>query len=765
MPDPTGPAAAPAALSLDEKAALVSGVGGWSTAAVERLGVGPITLTDGPHGLRLAAEDGAAGQFSLSNAVPATCFPTASALGSSWDPDLLAQVGEALGVESRAAGVGVLLGPGVNIKRAPLCGRNFEYLSEDPHLTARLGAALVRGVQSQGVGACVKHFAANNQETERLRVSAEVDERTLREIYLPAFEHIVTTEQPAMVMAAYNRVNGVYNTQNRRLLTEVLREEWGFEGAIVSDWGAVADPVAAVSAGLNLEMPGTHGTSARKIVEAVEAGDLDEAVLDQAVAHMLRLVERVPGPGDRTAKVNFARHHALARRAAAEAAVLLKNDDAILPLDPEAELSIAVIGDFAHTPRYQGAGSSLVNVTRVENALDAMAGLAGRSLALTYARGFAQAAADRDPALHEAAVATAATADIAVLFLGLPAGDESEGYDRAHIDLPEDQVRLLEAVAAVNARVVVVLANGGVVRVSPWERHATAILEGWLAGQAGGAAIADLLFGKANPSGKLAETVPLRLEDTPAYLNFPGTPTAVTYGERIYVGYRYYDAKDLPVSYPFGHGLSYTTFTYAHLSTKVEGAGDQVRITVALEVTNSGPRAGQEVVQLYVGDPVAEVDRPLRELKAFTKVDLAPGQTQTVEFELRARDLSYFSAREDRWVLEAGEFELCIGASSRDLRLRATVNVDAPPLARRLTLDATVAEWLADPVGGPGLLEALAGSGSSFQNPEVQHMVAQLPLGRLITLSGDRIDRGRLSRLMATAGPEPIEAEDGHHAR
>jgi len=383
MSEPIGAPGVLAALTLEEKAALVSGGGAWESAAVERLGIASITLTDGPHGVRLPTDDATSGQFSLRNSVPATCFPTASALGSSWDPDLLVRVGEALGAESRAARVGVLLGPGVNIKRTPLCGRNFEYLSEDPILTGRLGAALVRGIQSKGVGACVKHFAANNQETERLRVSAQVDERTLREIYLPAFEHIVTTEHPASVMAAYNRVNGVYATENRWLLTEILREEWGFEGAVVSDWGAVADPVAAVAAGLDLEMPSSHGVSARKIVDAVRTGTLAEEVLDQAVTRVLRLVEAVTHGDEETDKVDFARHHALARQAAAESAVLLKNDGAILPLDPQAEIRIAVIGDFAHEPRFQGAGSSLVNATRVENALDAMAATAGKSVSLT----------------------------------------------------------------------------------------------------------------------------------------------------------------------------------------------------------------------------------------------------------------------------------------------------------------------------------------------------------------------------------------------
>ncbi|WP_218040501.1 glycoside hydrolase family 3 C-terminal domain-containing protein [Actinomadura sp. WMMB 499] len=758
------------ALSLEEKAALLSGRDAWSTAGVERHAIPSIVLTDGPHGLRKPPKDAEA--FGFGASVPATCFPTAAALGSSWDVDLLERVGRALGDEARAAGVAVLLGPGVNIKRSPLCGRNFEYLSEDPVLTGRLGAALVRGVQSRGVGASVKHFAANNQETDRMRISAEVDERTLREIYLAAFEHIVTTARPWTVMAAYNRISGVPAAENHWLLTEVLRGEWRFDGLVVSDWGAVADPVAAVAAGLDLEMPTTNGSSAARLVEAVESGHLDEVVLDRAVARLLDLVDRADADapaGD--IGFGFDRHHALARTAAAESAVLLKNDDAILPLDPAARMSVAVIGEFARTPRFQGAGSSQINPTRVDCALDALAEAAGDDIRLSFSPGFSLSGEGSD-SLFADAVAAAADADVAVVFLGLPEGRESEGFDREDIDLPDVQLRLLDAVARANRDVVVVLANGGVVEVASWQHNAKAVLEGWLAGQAGGGAVADLLFGRANPCGRLAETVPTRLQDNPSYLDFPGADGIVSYGERLYVGYRYYDARDMDVAYPFGHGLSYTTFSYSDLDATVEGSGDDVAVRLRLTVTNTGPMAGKEVVQVYVRDVECSADRPVRELKAFTKVGLAPGESAPVEFELDARDLSFFSPAHGRWVLESGEFQIGVGASSRDLRLTARVTLDAPALPRPLGRDSSVGEWLAHPEGGPLLLRALgAMEGSAVAaDPTILRMVESLPLNRLATMSGDRLDTADLDRLLdrsASAparGAAPTDAPRTRHA-
>ncbi|MFJ8194096.1 beta-glucosidase [Streptomyces sp. NPDC096094] len=696
-------------------------------------------------------------EFSFEASLPATCFPTAAALGSSWDVDLLVRVGEALGDESRAAGVSVLLGPGMNIKRSPLCGRNFEYLSEDPVLTGHLAAALVRGIQSRGVGASLKHFAANNQETDRMRVSAEVDKRTLREIYLAGFEYVVRQAQPWTVMAAYNRINGVHAAQNRWLLTEVLREEWGYDGLVVSDWGAVVDPIAAVEAGLDLEMPGNNGGSTARIVQAVKDGLLDEAVVDRAVARVLRLARRA-GTDAAAPAVDTEAHHALARLAAVESAVLLKNDDGFLPLDPGAITKLAVIGEFARSPRYQGAGSSKVNPTKVDNALDALTALAGDGMSLSFAPGFSLTGqGDEGEALLAAAVSEAQTADIALLFLGLPEGQESEGFDRAHIDLPDAQIRLLQAVAEANPNVVVVLANGGAVRTSPWDRQARAVLEGWLSGQAGGGAIADLLFGKANPCGRLAETIPLRLQDTPGYLNFPGSGSTVSYGERHYVGYRYYDAKEADVGYPFGHGLSYTTFDYADLDAVVEGEGPDVQVRLSLTVTNTGSRAGKEVVQLYVGDTEASVDRPVRELKAFSKVELGPGESRPVRFTLRARDLSFFSTQHGRWVLEAGDFTIAVGASSRDVRLATVVTVTAPLLTLPLSGDSTVGDWLAHPTGGPlfrKVMSEMEGSAMA-SDPTIFRMIASLPLSRLVAMTGGVLPGDLVERLLD-------QVADGH---
>jgi beta-glucosidase len=516
-------------LTLEEKASLCLGSDFWHTAPVERLGISAIMLSDGPHGLRRQPEEG--DHVGISGSLPATCFPTAAALGSSFDPDLVRRVGEALGEEAIAQRVDVVLGPGINIKRSPLCGRNFEYFSEDPLVSGVLGAALVEGIQSQGVGASVKHYAANNQETDRLRVSAEVDERTLREIYLPAFERVVKQARPWTVMCAYNKLNGTYASEHEWLLTRVLRDEWGFDGLVVSDWGAVHDRVAALAAGLDLEMPPNLGLSDAAIVAAVRSGELDETLLDRAVARVLQLVERARArPAARGFDADA--HHALARSAAAECAVLLKNENGLLPLQPLAGQTIAVIGEFARIPRYQGAGSSQVNPTRVDIPLDELRAAVPEDVDVPFA-------ADGDEAVE-----LATNADVVIAFLGLPAADESEGYDRTHIDLPPDQTALLERLAAVSPRVVVVLANGSAVSVSGWDAHAAAILECWLGGQAAGGAVADLLLGAASPSGRLAETIPLRLQDSSAHLNFPGEDGHVRYGEGVFVGYRGYDVLD-----------------------------------------------------------------------------------------------------------------------------------------------------------------------------------------------------------------------------
>jgi beta-glucosidase len=725
-------------LTVEQKAALCCGADFWHTAAVP--GIASIMVSDGPHGLR--AQPGAGDHVGLGGSLPATCFPTAAALASSWDPELAREIGVALGEEARAQGVAVVLGPGVNIKRSPLCGRNFEYLSEDPHLAGVLAAAMVEGVQSRGVGTSVKHFAANNQETDRLRVSAEVDERTLREIYLPAFEHVVTRARPWTVMCAYNKVNGVYASQHEWLLSTVLREEWGFDGVVVSDWGAVADRVAALVAGLDLEMPPNRGVSDRAIVDAVADGSLDVAVLDRTVDRMRLLVERAgtPAPG---ATFDEDAHHALARRAAADGIVLLRNEghdpeDRVLPLHDSSSLTVAVVGELARTPRYQGAGSSQVNPTRLDVPLDELVAALPQAT-VSFAPGYPLdgsadgAPADRAPtgrALADEAVALAAGADVVVAVLGLPAAAESEGFDRTHIDLPVAQTTLLARLAGTGVPVVVALAHGGVVRTDPWEHRVAAVLECWLGGQAGGGGLADVLTGVTDPGGRLAETIPLRLADTPSHLNFPGEQGHVRYGEGVFVGYRGFDALDRPVAHPFGHGLSYTEFAYSGLTVVVDGTD----VTVGATVTNTGDRAGREVVQLYVGDPECTVARPPAELRGFTKITLAPGESRTVSFTLGARDLSFWSVLDGGWVLEPGEFEIAVGASSRDLRLCRTVTVDAPAPARPLTADSTLEEWLADPDAGPAL-RAAAGPGV-LGDAEMLRVIGNFPLGRIAAFPG-----------------------------
>lgn len=706
-------AAVLAALTVEERAALLDGSDFWRTQPIDRLGVPAIMMTDGPHGVRKQADGD---QIGIGSSEPATCFPPAATLASTWDRDLLRRVGDALAVEARAQGVSLLLGPGINMKRSPLCGRNFEYLSEDPLLAGELGAALVRGMQERGVGACVKHFAANNQETDRLRVSADVDERTLREIYLPHFERIVTRAKPWMVMSAYNLLNGVPAAEHRWLLTEVLRDEWGYDGVVVSDWGAVRDRVAALAAGLDLEMPPKLGISDAAIVAAVRDGRLDEKILDETVDRILRLVGRAPDDEDGAFDTDV--HHALARAAAADCAVLLKNDHGLLPLTPVAGDTIAVIGP---APRFQGAGSSQVNPTRIDDTVAELRKAAPDGVHITYAEG------------GETAVTLAAQAGTAVVLLGLPADAESEGADRRHMDLPTEQIALLEQVAAVNDNVIVVLANGSAVEVTSWQRHAHAILETWLSGQAAGGAIADLLLGTVNPSGRLAETLPVRLADNPSYLNFPGEAGHVRYGEGVFVGYRGYDATDRQVAYPFGHGLSYTTFAYHDLAVTI---ADDARLLVTCTVVNTGTRRGKEVVQLYIGAPASPVARPVRELKAFTKVDLAPGAGETVTFQLDSRDLAYWSPRHRRWLVETGTYQIAVGASSRDLRLTTSAEVTGDTVIEPLTTASTLREWLTDPAGATAVRTAVGAAQGIFADPESQVVLGDFPLTALTAFPG-----------------------------
>lgn len=735
-------------LTTEEKASLTSGAAFWQTKAVDRVGVPSLYMTDGPHGVRRQRDTG--DHLGMLDSVPATCFPPAVTLGSTWDAELLQRVGAALGEEAKAIGVNVLLGPGINIKRSPLCGRNFEYLSEDPLIAGHLGAGLVRGLQSQGVGCSLKHFAANNQETDRLRVSADVDERPLREIYLRGFQYVVQHASPWTVMCSYNRINGVWASENPWLLTSVLRDEWGFDGLVVSDWGAVNNRVDALVAGLDLEMPASGGISDAAIVAAIADGSVPESVLDTAVARVLKLTDRVLEHADPNATYDQDAHHALAREVAGRGIVLLKNEG-VLPV--QAGHSVAIIGEFARTPRYQGAGSSQIHVTKLDNALDAInEGADGRTI--TFAPGYTLDGSGDQTALTAEAIAAAQSADDVIVFIGLPAEEESEGFDREHLELPATQVAVLEAVAAVNARVTVVLSNGGAVRVSGWADRVPAIIEGWLLGQAGGGAIADVLFGVINPSGHLAETIPVRLEDTPAFHNFPGEKGHVRYGEGLFVGYRDYDARDTAVSFPFGHGLSYTTFTYS--SPEVE-ATPEGGIHVRVRVTNAGSRDGREVAQVYVSVNDSAVTRPVRELKGFQSVFIAAGATETVDIDIPAQELAYYDTTLGDWIVEPGTYTVAVGASSRDIR--GTTNVHLVGDTRRLpiTEQGTIGEWLTHPVGGPLLMEVLtqfgqtSGLSAATANPGMLKMLESIPLIRASHFPGSTLTPETLKNLVAQA--------------
>ncbi|MYR27565.1 glycosyl hydrolase [Streptomyces sp. SID4945] len=757
----------PTALPLAAKAALTSGAGDFVTEGNAAAGIAAVTLSDGPHGLRLPRRSGDGGQLELRSASPATCFPPAVALGNSWDPALARRVAGALAAEARAYGVGVVLGPGINLKRSPLCGRNFEYFSEDPLLSAALGGAMVEGLQTAGVGASLKHYAANNQETDRMRVSADIDERPLRELYLRAFERVVRTARPWSVMAAYNAVNGTPVTENARLLTEILRDEWGFDGIVVSDWGAVRDRVSALRAGLDLQMPAVGGRTDREVVAAVERGLLDEAVLDRSVARLALFARRAGGAGgigseggasasapqvsatdaadgstaSAPALAALAEaHHRLAAEAAERCVVLLRNEGGLLPLSP-ATGRLAVVGELARTPRYQGGGSSQVTPTRLDTPLDALRARA-EGAEVEFAPGYAlpgtppDAAGSPDAeALTAEAVALAARAGTVVLFLGLPLAEESEGFDRTHLDLPGEQLALLAELAEVNPRVVVVLSHGGVVRTAPWQDRVPALLDGALLGQAGGSALARVLYGTVNPSGRLAETVPVRLADSPSHLSFPGEEGHVRYAEGVFVGYRGYDATGREVSFPFGHGLSYTSFAYRALTVATTEDGTlRAHVTVA----NTGERHGREIIQLYSRPPRGSRGaHPVRELRAFTAVDLAPGEERTVTLAVPRAELAFWSVRENGWHVEGGTYRIDVGASSRDIRLSAEAEVAADPSRVRLNGRSTLGEWLSHPVGSAVLQRHIAaaraasgtsGAATGLTDPAVLRFLRDTPL-------------------------------------
>ena len=647
-------------LDLEQKCALLSGGTVFTTRALPGKGIPAITLSDGPNGVRKQA--GAADHLGLNPSVPATCFPTSATVANSWDPELGEAVGAAMGEEAAAQGVSVLLGPGLNIKRSPLCGRNFEYFSEDPYLAGKMAAAYVRGIQKNGVAACPKHFAVNSQELRRMASDSIVDERTLREIYLTGFEMVVKEAQPKTIMSAYNLVNGTYANENAHLLMDILRKDWGFDGAVVTDWGGSNDHALGVKNGSTLEMPAPGGDAVRELMKAVQTGKITEADVDARLDELLELVfttkaavDAAPGKFDADA------HHALARRAAAQSIVLLKNETGLLPLAKGEK--VAVIGDFAETPRYQGAGSSAVNSTKVDSFLDCLAESGLNSVG--YAKGFDRQGKP-DEALKAEAVLLAKNANVVLLCMGLDEIKESEGIDRADMKLAENQLALLAAVAAVNPNVVVLLSAGSSLE-SAWLKDCKALVYGCLGGQAGAGALVEVLTGAQNPCGKLAETWACRYADTPAKERFGGAGRTVEYREGLYVGYRYYDTAGVPTAFPFGYGLSYTSFAYSDLKADEKG--------VTLTVTNTGSCAGAEVVQLYVAKPDAKVFRPAKELKGFTKVQLEAGESKTVTIPLDDKAFRYWNVATDRWEVEGGSYQLLVGASSADIRLTAAVTV------------------------------------------------------------------------------------------
>lgn len=739
-------------MTLEEKAGLCSGLDFWHTKPVERLGVPSVMVSDGPHGLR--KQDEKADHLGVNDSIKAVCMPAACATASSFDRDLMGRMGQAIGDSCQHEKLGVVLGPAVNIKRSPLCGRNFEYFSEDPYLAGEMSAAYINGVQSKNVGTSIKHFAANSQEHRRMSSSSNADERTLREIYFPAFEISVRKAQPWTVMCSYNRVNGVYASENPWLLTDVLRGEWGFKGYVMSDWGAVSDRVAGVAAGLDLEMPSSGGINDRKIVAAVKSGELDEKIVDQACERILEINYRYLDNARPETPWDQEADHQLSARIAEECMVLLKNDG-ILPLNKTDE--VAFIGEFAAKPRFQGGGSSHINAFRTTSAVEAAQGLP-----VTYVQGYSAA---RDMATDEMiaeAVQAAKAAKVAVVFAGLPDAYESEGYDRAHMAMPACQNRLIEAVAGANPNTVVVLHNGSPVEM-PWLGKVKAVLEAYLGGQAVGIATVRLLYGDANPCGHLAETFPVKLSDNPSYLYYGGEGNEADYREGVFVGYRYYDKKEMPVLFPFGFGLSYTTFACSNLRLSGAKITDQETLTATVTVTNTGSRAGKTVVQLYVGDKESTVLRPIRELKGFEKVELQPGESRDVTFTLDKRAFAYWNAAIHDWHVETGAFTIEVGQSSRDIEVSGEVTVESTvALPRHYTADSIFMDVMADPKAKEALGPMLASIQKAFAPSADAGDAAQeaisadmglammryMPLRGLVSFSPDKVTDDTLKQLL-----------------
>lgn len=736
-------------MTLEEKAAFCSGRDFWHTKAIERLGIPSVMMCDGPHGLR--KQEGEGDHLGINVSIETVCYPSAAALASSFDRTVMTRLGEALGQECQAENVAMLLGPGLNIKRSPLCGRNFEYFSEDPCLTGQMGAAYVKALQSKGIAACAKHFACNNQETRRMSGSSEVDERTLHEIYLPAFEAVVKDGKARSIMCAYNAVNDTYCAENKTLLTDILRSRWGFDGFVVTDWGAVKDRAKGIASGLDLEMPGNPGALGEEIISAVQNGTLSEEELDRAVLNLLHFVLTSAKQHQPDTAIDRKACRQLARELAAECAVLMKNED-LLPLSTE--MTVAFIGEFARDPRYQGGGSSHINVPHPIGALEAAKGKS-----ILYARGYDVHSEQTDPQLLAEAIATAQNSDVAVIFAGLPDAFESEGSDRKHLHLPDNQNELIRAVTAVNPRTVVVLHGGSPVEL-PWLDQVPALLCMYLGGEQVGAATVDLLYGTVNPSGHLAETWPLKLEDNPSFLNFPGEDGIVTYAEGIYVGYRYYDKKKAAVNFPFGHGLSYTDFSYSDLRVDKDKITDQESVTVYVDVTNTGSLTGKAVVQLYVQDVKSTVRRPVRELRAFDKVTLQPGERKTLHFRLDKRAFAYYEPKIHDFFVESGEFLIEIGENSRDIRLRQSITVEGTtPLTFTITKTSTIGQLMKHPKGAAFIQKMLSSSSGPSDSEQaaamgegsekiMQQMMLEIPLGALVSYG--RMTSAQLDALIAS---------------
>lgn len=738
-------------MTLEEKASLCSGADFWHTESVDRLGIPAMMVSDGPHGLR--KQDQEADHLGMNDSIKAVCFPAGCGTAASFNRELITRMGETLGEECQAEGVGVILGPAVNIKRSPLCGRNFEYYSEDPLVASEMAGALIKGVQSKNVGASIKHFLANNQETRRMSSSSEVDERALREIYMAAFEGAVSKQKPWTVMCSYNKINGTYAAEHKEALTDILRGEWGFDGFVVSDWGAVNNRVPDLEAGLDLEMPSSGGINDKLIVDAVKDGSLDEAVLDRAVERILNIVYRFEENRDKTAVFDRDRDHEMAKKVAEETIVLLKNEDNLLPLSEKED--IAFIGKYARKPRYQGGGSSHINSHKVTGAWDCVKDWGN----ITFAEGYADDEDVVDEAMIAEAVANASKAKAAVIFAGLPDAFESEGFDRAHMGMPGCQNELIERVAAVQPNTIVVLHNGSPVEM-PWADKVKGIVEAYLGGQAVGAATVDILFGKVNPSAKLPESFPYKLEDNPSYLYYLGEGDRVEYREGVFVGYRYYDTKKMEVRFPFGFGLSYTNYEYSNLKVSADHIKDTDVLEVSVDVTNTGGMAGKEVVQLYISDVESTVIRPVKELKGFEKVELAPGETKNVTFTLDKRAFAYWNTQLHDWHVETGEFRILIGKSSRDIQLEAAVTVESTvKVPVHYTMDTTFGDLMKDEkamqIIAPMMQLNIGGqqnesdaAAEAISREMMEAMMKYMPIRGILSFAGGKVTLEQLTGLL-----------------